>query len=309
METEQLLIRNIKDVDRAFLLNHFTKEIMCKDKSFIDNDDAISEFILWSNQKTELIEHNRWLILNKKIDKAVGTIGFNYIDRDKKVAEIGYELGKKYWGKGYTLEVMEKILLFGFKKLMLTRLSIYIPKTCESIYNTLIRIGFLEELFVFDDIVENNQFSNHYLLSIILEDYQNYLNSSNTIKAQHYNRSTIIFPTPNLNQTRDFYVNFLGFTAMSDLTSANPFVHLQKDDVEIALFKSNLWDVIPNRILHKNNLLYDAYISVSDIDFLYNELKSLKVKIVSELQTTHFSSKEFVIEDGDGRWIAFGILV
>jgi RimJ/RimL family protein N-acetyltransferase/catechol 2,3-dioxygenase-like lactoylglutathione lyase family enzyme len=309
METEQLQIRNIKDIDKPFLLSHFKTEIMCKDKAHIDNDDKISEFLIWCNQKTELIEHNRWIILNKKSDMSVGTVGFNYIDRGKKIAEIGYELGAKHWGKGYTVEVMEKILLFGFKKLMLTRLSIYIPKSCDSIYNTLIRMGFLEESYVFDELVDSNQYSNQYLLSILLEDYQNYLNSSNTIKAQHYTRATIIFPTPNLNKTRDFYVNFLGFTAMSDLTGEQPFVHLQKDDIEIALFKSNLWDVIPNRILHKNDLIYDAYIGVSDIEFLYSELKSLKIKIIFELQSTHFSRKEFVIEDGDGRWIAFGIMV
>jgi RimJ/RimL family protein N-acetyltransferase len=309
METERLHIRNIKENDKRFLIKHFTKEIMCKEKSFLDSDDALTEFILWSNQSAEMINHNCWIILEKDNHNPIGTVGFNLINRAQKFGEIGYELGKKYWSKGYTLEIIEKILLFGFKKIMLTKMSLYIPKACHSIYNTLIQFGFIEEEFVFDELVDNQKFSNRHLMTIDYESYTNYLKNSDNIKAHTFKSATIVFPSPNLITTRDYYVDFLGFTAMSDLTGEYPYVLLHKDDIEITLFKSNLWDVIPNRVLHKNDMLYDAYFIVSDVDFLYAQLKKLKVKIVTNLHSTNFSNKEFVIEDGDGRWIGFGMSI
>ena len=36
--------------------------------------------------------------------------------------EIGYNLGKKYWGKGYTTEAMKEVLIFAKEKLSLTEI-------------------------------------------------------------------------------------------------------------------------------------------------------------------------------------------
>ena len=44
------------------------------------------------------------------------------IDEKNKNAEIGYWLGKKYWGKGIMREAVKLILQFGFKKLKLERI-------------------------------------------------------------------------------------------------------------------------------------------------------------------------------------------
>ena len=44
------------------------------------------------------------------------------IDYNNKNAEIGYWLGKKYWGKKIMKEAIKLILNFGFKKLKLVRI-------------------------------------------------------------------------------------------------------------------------------------------------------------------------------------------
>jgi len=55
--------------------------------------------------------------------KVVGCIGFRNIEKHK--AEIGYWLGKKYWGKGIVSEALKHVSNFGFKNLKLKR--IYAP--------------------------------------------------------------------------------------------------------------------------------------------------------------------------------------
>ena len=49
--------------------------------------------------------------------------------------------------------------------------------------------------------------------------------------------------------------------------------------------------------------------TTKDHERLQQEFINSNVKIVRSLNTTDYKNKEFVIEDIDGRWIAFGIKV
>lgn len=71
-----------------------------------------------------------------------------------------------------------------------------------------------------------------------------------------------IFPTPNIKQTANFYVQKLGFSAVEYLNSKEPHICLYKDDIEIVLTDSRGKKVIPNRELYGYG--YDAYVIVYD---------------------------------------------
>ena len=70
-----------------------------------------------------------------------------------------------------------------------------------------------------------------------------------------------IFPTPNIKQTADFYVQKLGFNAVEYLNSKEPHICLYKDDIEIILTDSNGQKVVPNHELYGYG--YDVYITES----------------------------------------------
>lgn len=55
--------------------------------------------------------------------KMIGTVGFSRIDQPNNVAEIGYVLNQKYWGRGIAAEAVQKILEFGFERLALDRIE------------------------------------------------------------------------------------------------------------------------------------------------------------------------------------------
>jgi len=65
--------------------------------------------------------------------------------------------------------------------------------------------------------------------------------------------------------------------------------------------------VMPNRELYGYG--YDAYFIAKNQKDLQEEFLNAGVKIVRSLETTDYGNKEFVIEDLDGRWIAFGIKI
>jgi len=89
------------------------------------------------------------------------------------------------------------------------------------------------------------------------------------------------------------------------LHSTQPHICLYRDGVEIILTQSRAEAVIPNRMLHGYG--YDAYVYTEDPASLYRELIHADVTIAVPLHETDYHNREFVLEDIDGRWIAFGI--
>lgn len=80
------------------------------------------DFIKITHQKMRKKKSFEIGIELKETKEIIGMMGLMNIDYDNKNAEIGYWLGKKYWGKGIMREAIKLILNFGFKKLKLVRI-------------------------------------------------------------------------------------------------------------------------------------------------------------------------------------------
>lgn len=60
-------------------------------------------------------------IVLKENSKVIGVIDIRAVDWNNRNGEIGYWLGKDYWGKGLMTEAVSVILKFGFEELKLHR--------------------------------------------------------------------------------------------------------------------------------------------------------------------------------------------
>lgn len=116
-----------------------------------------------------------------------------------------------------------------------------------------------------------------------------------------------IFPVPDIKKTAEYYVAELGFKAVEYLECAEPHICLYRDDSEIILLQANTDKVLPNRIMYGYG--FDAYLYTADQESLESEFEGKNVKFARHLNTTDYQNKEFVIEDIDGRWLAFGLKV
>lgn len=119
--------------------------------------------------------------------------------------------------------------------------------------------------------------------------------------------SHCVFPTPDIIKTADYYELHMGFRAVRYLDAREPHICLYRDATEIILTQTNGQKVIPNRELYGYG--YDAYFITKNHEELQEELMNSGVKIIRSLESTDYNNKEFVIEDIDRRWIAFGIKV
>lgn len=114
-----------------------------------------------------------------------------------------------------------------------------------------------------------------------------------------------IFPSPDMEKTSKYYSDVLGFKAVKYLEAREPHICLYRDGTEIILTKANTAKVFTNRELYGYG--YDAYFITEDQKELEKEFISKGANIVRPLQSTDYQNYEFVLEDVDGRWIAFGM--
>ena len=117
--------------------------------------------------------------------------------------------------------------------------------------------------------------------------------------------SHCVFPVPDIRKTAQYYTDMLGFRAVEYLSVKEPHICLYRDSTEIILTQANTDRIYPNRELYGYG--EDAYFITMQQEALQDELMQKGVKIVRPLAMTDYGNKEFVIEDIDGRWIAFGI--
>ena len=116
-----------------------------------------------------------------------------------------------------------------------------------------------------------------------------------------------IFPVPDIRKTADYYVSKLGFRAVEYLDCTEPHICLYREGCEIILLQANRESVLPNRTLYGYG--FDAYIYTDDQEVLEKEFSAKGVKFAKHLTIADYGNKEFVVEDIDGRWIAFGLKV
>lgn len=113
-----------------------------------------------------------------------------------------------------------------------------------------------------------------------------------------------IFPCDNIEKTANFYTEKLGFKAVKYLNASEPHICLYRDSIEIILIKTLKGKFAPNHKLYGYG--YDAYFYTKNQETLEKEFKSNNIKFFKNLNITDYNNKEFVIEDCDGRYIAFG---
>lgn len=77
--------------------------------------------------------------------RIVGTCTLARFDADNRRAELGYALGRAYWGKGYMAKALPALLVFAFEQLNLHRVFADTdPRNVPSI-RVLERLGFRRE--------------------------------------------------------------------------------------------------------------------------------------------------------------------
>lgn len=144
IKTERLLLRKLKPADWEMIsylrsdkdINEFVKRPSAESK------EKAMEFISKINDGINNQSLYYWTITEMNNIKMIGSICLWNFSKDKKIAEIGYDLSPKFQGKGIMNESLKNTLEFGFKNLHLDLIEAYTHKKNESSKKLLKRNGF-----------------------------------------------------------------------------------------------------------------------------------------------------------------------
>lgn len=147
IDTKRLVLRKISIKDARILHKYWSDPEVTKFLN-MDTFKSIEQSISMINLLNSIYKTNegiRWAIMSKDLDKVIGTCGYhNYIKKSSRI-EIGYELGRPYWGNGYAIEAVKAIINYGFNEMHLNRIEAFtVPEAYRSI-DLLEKLGFKME--------------------------------------------------------------------------------------------------------------------------------------------------------------------
>jgi ribosomal-protein-alanine N-acetyltransferase len=123
--TQRLNIRKISKGDAFFIYNLRSNEenLEYVEMNPYENVQRAESFIEHVTKDMEKQEVFFWIIETKADKKKIGTVCLWSFSKDKKSAEIGYELLPSFQKKGYANEAMESIIDFAENKLGLEKID------------------------------------------------------------------------------------------------------------------------------------------------------------------------------------------
>ena len=147
IETERLVLREPKPEDlQSVYAIHSDSEVM---RYYgVLPYDSIEKAEKHLNWLSSLFKENtglRPVITPKDEDVYIGDVGFYDFESKHNRAEIGYILGKDYWGKGIMTEALGAVLGYGFIEMNLNRVQALIDPRNTASKNVVQKNGFSYE--------------------------------------------------------------------------------------------------------------------------------------------------------------------
>lgn len=119
LNTERLILRPFKSEDAQDVFECWESDPEVAKYMFWTSHNDIEKTKEWIFFELNQIPKDDWYrfaIVIKDTNELIGT-GLIYYEDEVEAWEMGYNLGRKYWGKGYTTEAMKEILLFAKNEL------------------------------------------------------------------------------------------------------------------------------------------------------------------------------------------------
>ncbi|MGG3306668.1 GNAT family protein [Paenibacillus lautus] len=136
LQTERLYLRKVKMSDSTSLFKIWSDPNVTKFMNincFTDENQAKDMIKLLD----ELFQENkaiRFSIIEFESNEIIGSCGYDSLDFENAKAEIGFDISRAFWGKGYASEAIRSLLDYGFSTLKLNRIEAQVePENVNSI--------------------------------------------------------------------------------------------------------------------------------------------------------------------------------
>ena len=125
LQTDRLLLREFEENDWRAVLAYQSDPYYLRYNPWtyrteMDVRDFVGIFISWRGEKPR--RKFQFAVILKSENRLIGNCGIRTSSTNTRIADIGYELDSRYWGRGYATEAAHTMLAFGFDKLGLHRI-------------------------------------------------------------------------------------------------------------------------------------------------------------------------------------------
>jgi len=138
-------------------------------RQYTDLSDG-QKFVDWYQHRYKEGLAVRWGIALKGKTNIIGTAGFNNYTTLHR-ANIGYDLQKAYWNKGYITEALKSIIDFGFSSLDINRIEAEVMQGNTSSKKVLEKLGFIKEGVLREWMLWNNKYYDMTMYSLLKNEY------------------------------------------------------------------------------------------------------------------------------------------
>ncbi|MCL2342794.1 MAG: GNAT family N-acetyltransferase, partial [Firmicutes bacterium] len=126
LETERLILRPFALSDAQTMFRNWA------------SDPEVTKYLLWKPHpdiaETERVlgewvpqyekpNYYQWAIVLKSLGEPIGSLGAFQLREDVGRIEVGYCIGRKFWGRGYTAEALSEVIRFFFEEVGLNRVE------------------------------------------------------------------------------------------------------------------------------------------------------------------------------------------
>ncbi len=121
-------------------------------------------------QRQTARETVRWAIELVERGEVIGTVGLLRFDFEHRHAELGYEIGRRWWGRGLAPEAAAAVIRYGFSVLGLHRIEAGVLPGNDASVRVLQKLGFVEEGTRRDYLFTKGRFESFRWFSLLESD-------------------------------------------------------------------------------------------------------------------------------------------
>ena len=116
--TPRLILRKVQKKDLDDIYEYCRLPSSCKYAQWQPHEDrsVTKQYLAWLFSAMRHGAYFTWVIELRETGKVIGTCSFVNMDEEYKIAEIGYGIGKSFWGNGYATEAVRAVMDYGFTR-------------------------------------------------------------------------------------------------------------------------------------------------------------------------------------------------
>ena len=174
LETERLILRQIEDDDVEELYEMLSDPEVAKFDYFypVKSKEEAMKFIKRYKDELDENEEITWGIILKETNKLLGTCCLGDFDEGARRSEIGYDITRIEWCKGYATEALEAVVDYGFNFMNLNRIEATVTPGNEASIKVLRKLNFVQEGIVRERDLIKGKLEDGIIMSVLKREYK-----------------------------------------------------------------------------------------------------------------------------------------